>query len=513
MTRSNLLLITADQWRGECLSSLGHPVVQTPRLDELARDGVTFTNHFAQCIPCGPSRTSIYTGMYLQNHRMTQNGVPLDARHTNIALEMRKLGFRPALAGYTDITPDPRDLSPHDPALTTYEGILPGIDRVLCMPSTAFPEDWARWLQGRGIALPDDLTELYTATVEDYPGAAGRGPTFAPTRCRSQDSESAFVAATARDYLRVPGARPWFLHVSFLAPHPPYLAPEPFNRMYSSEAVAAPVLASSPAEEGRIHTFLDMLIRLNLDGDSYLNATHLPRTETVLRQLRATYYGLMTHVDEHIGSLVDVLKETGQYDDTLIVFVSDHGEHLGDHYLVGKDAWYDSAFHVPLIVKAPGREWVRGGRVAAFSENVDLLPTVLDLYGAEIPRQCDGRSLRPFLAGAAPPDWRTEAHWEIDFRRHWIGGLHPPTHLGLPPDACVLNVLRGPRYKYVHFAALPPLLFDLADDPHECRNLAADPAHVPVVLECAQKLLSWRMRNDERTLTHLEVGPEGLTPG
>src|SRR5688572_28890986 len=100
--RPNVLFICADQWRADCLSALGHPHVRTPNLDKLIADGVLFTNHFGQCTPCGPSRTSLLTGMYLMNHRSGTNGTPLDARHTNVALEARKHGYEPALFGYTD---------------------------------------------------------------------------------------------------------------------------------------------------------------------------------------------------------------------------------------------------------------------------------------------------------------------------------------------------------------------------------------------------------------------------
>jgi len=99
MSQLNILFITADQWRAECLSQLGHPVVKTPHLDGLAGEGVTFLNHFANAVPCGPSRTSLHTGMYLQNHRSGTNGTPLDARHTNWALEAKKAGYDPVLFG------------------------------------------------------------------------------------------------------------------------------------------------------------------------------------------------------------------------------------------------------------------------------------------------------------------------------------------------------------------------------------------------------------------------------
>ena len=105
--RDNILFITADQWRAECLSALDHPVVKTPNLDRLAAEGLIFANHTAQSVPCAPARASLYTGLYLHNHRLVVNGAPLDARHSNVALEARKLGYDPVLFGYTDIAPDP----------------------------------------------------------------------------------------------------------------------------------------------------------------------------------------------------------------------------------------------------------------------------------------------------------------------------------------------------------------------------------------------------------------------
>ena len=144
----NVLFITADQWRGDCLSSEKHPLVRTPHLDALASQGVRFRRHFAQAAPCGPSRASLHTGMYLQNHRSGTNGTPLDARHTNWALEARRLGYDPVLFGYTDTSQDPRTLDPDDERLRSYEGLLPGIRPVVEM--TTYPHAWAEWLR----ALP-----------------------------------------------------------------------------------------------------------------------------------------------------------------------------------------------------------------------------------------------------------------------------------------------------------------------------------------------------------------------
>jgi arylsulfatase A-like enzyme len=232
--------------------------------------------------------------------------------------------------------------------------------------------------------------------------------------------------------------------------------------------------------------------------------------EADLRQMKAAYYGLASEVDHQIGRLVDHLKESGAYEKTLIVFTSDHGDLLGDHWQFSKYSYFDQAFHVPLIVRDPRAAAAsgRGRKVAAFSENVDVMPTILEALGLEVPRQCDGLSLAPFLAGESPADWRAEAHWEYDFRDliHRV----PERALGLDSDQCLMNVIRGERYKYVHFTALPPVFFDLQEDPGETRNLAGDPAYAPLVLDHAQRLLSWRMAHDERGLTDCLLTPEGL---
>jgi arylsulfatase A-like enzyme len=151
---------------------------------------------------------------------------------------------------------------------------------------------------------------------------------------------------------------------------------------------------------------------------------------------------------------------------------------------------------------------VRGGRAACFTESVDIMPTLLEAIGGPVPGQCDGRSLAPFLAGQAPTAWRDEAHWEFDFRNPLDDDAERV--LGLTLHQCALNVVRGERYKYVHFTKLPALFFDLETDPGETRNLANDPAYAPLVLEYAQKLLSWRMNHDERALGHLTLTESGV---
>jgi len=497
----NVLLITADQWRGNCLSALGHPVVKTPCLDALAAEGVLFRNHFAQCMPCGPSRASLLTGMYMMNHRSVRNGTPLDARFTNIALEARKLGYEPGLIGYTDTTYDPRILQGRGPSREQAANVLPGFVQLL--PGSeigeAGAEPWLRALAAKGYDIPGRGGEIYQP-VPDYPGVEARGPSYAPPMYRAEDSDTVFMVDRAIEAMTMPTQSPWFLHLSLLRPHPPFIAPEPYNDMYHPDEVDDFFRAASPEKEAGGHPYTAYILRHHLRREDLDPATH-PNDEAAMRQLRATYYGLMSEVDHNIGRIMDALKASGHYDNTLIVLTSDHGEQLWDHWMLGKDGHFDQSAHIPLIVRAPGAmsEPGRGRVVEAFTECIDVMPTILEALGGEAPLQCDGRSLTAFLTGDTPDDWRQEAHWEIDFRD--VSNGRPEKELNLRFDACSFGVVRGRRYKYVHFTALPPLLYNIEADPDELTNLAGDPAYAGVVAEYAQKMLSWRMAHAERTLT------------
>lgn len=508
----NVLFITADQWRGDCLSALGHPCLKTPHLDALAADGVLFKAHYGQATPCGPGRASLYTGMYLHNHRSVINGAPLDARHSNVALEARKAGYEPALFGYTDVCPDPRSYPPGDPVLTSYEGLLPGMTPVVLLKGDNLP--WLADLVAKGYQVSLDHHEVFEPR-RDVPGAAERGPTWAPALYRAEDSNTAFLTGEAIKYISVRGKRPWFVHLSYLSPHPPFLAPEPYHDLYDPAEVPMPARAESAEAEAAQHPWLDFWV-FNQYGDEPsrgLSARDYCRlSERDLRQARATYYGMMSEVDAQIGRLVAHLKETGAYERTLIVFTTDHGELLGDHWMFSKYGWFDAAFHIPLILRVPGMGPAAngsGGRVVEdFTEAVDVMPTLLDWLGLEPSAQCDGLSLLPFCRGETPPAWRQEAHWEFDFR-HRVDEL-ARWGLRLTPDQCALSVIRGRRYKYVHFTAMPPLFYDLERDPGEFDNLAEDPEHRALVLDYAQKMLSWRMNHDERILANHWVTPEGV---
>jgi len=504
----NVLFVTADQWRGDCLSALGHPCVKTPNLDRLAAEGTLFARHYSQATPCGPGRASLYTGMYLQNHRSVVNGTPLDARHTNVALEARKAGHEPALFGYTDMSMDPRQHHPDDPAVRSYEGVLPGM-----VPAVLLKDDQLSWLadlRQKGYKIPPGNKGVFIPKA-NFPGAAERGLTYAPAVYKAEDSNTAFLTGEAIKYIAVRRDRPWFVHLSFLAPHPHFIVPEPYHDLYDPADVPFPARAQSPEVEARQHPWLALyLFNQGGTGASVGMSTSdsLKFSEADVRQVRATYYAMMSEVDAQLGHLIDFLKAEGQYERTLIVFTSDHGEQLGDHWQFGKYGYFDQSFHIPLIVRDPTAAAAgRGRRIDAFTENVDVMPTILEWLDLEVPNQCDGLPLLPFCHGADPEAWRQEAHWEYDFRD--VIDMKYEEALGLTPDQCTMNVIRGARYKYVHFTSLPPLFFDLEQDPMEFNNLVDDPAYRDRVLEYAGKMLSWRMNHDERHLTNTLLTPSG----
>jgi arylsulfatase A-like enzyme len=504
--QGNVLYITLDQWRGDCLSSAGHPLVRTPTLDRLAAKGVRFANHWANIAPCGPSRCTMHTGMYAQNHRAVLNGSPLDDRFTNTARQARVAGYEPALFGYTDTGIDPRTVAdPDDPRLRTYEGVLPGFDTVVVNPESR--DAWGRWLAAKGVDVPSHPIELYEP-LDGYPGIGDHGESWAPTRFSAEHSETAFLIDEMQQWFSQRGDDPFFVHASFLRPHPPYRNPVGYHDAYSADDVPDFRRHATREEEMATHVLPGMAI--NIPG------VGCPVQERDARQQRATYYAAMAEVDDQLEQWFAWLGEQGLLDDTLVVITSDHGEQAGDHYLLEKLGYWDESYHVPLIVIDPRAtaDGTRGTVVDAVTEHVDLLPTLCEWMGVEVPLQCDGRPLQPFLSGqGAPDDWRTEAHWEWDFR-------NPELHLaedllGLRMEECCLNVVRTPTHKYVHFAGVdqtvaPPLLFDLEADPDQLTNVAGDPAYDGVRADLLGKLLSWRMRHDERTLTGYFLSESGL---
>lgn len=500
MARGNILFITVDQLSADLIDGALAAHVPTPNIDRLATQGVSFANHFTVTVPCGPARASLLTGLYAMNHRSVRNGAPLARHHATIGTEMRKAGYEPLLFGYTDTTPDPTGMDPEDPDLSIYEGVAPGFRELVEMRLEAGLE-WPAWLRSRG----HDIGREFAGKVPDLfrPVAASghNQPRITdPAIYSAEESDTAYLTNRTIQALDVRRSRPWFAHVTYIRPHPPLVAPAPYNTMVDPAALPAPNRASPD------HPFVDAWFSAPSNAGLYwgFDGDCAAMTGETAAELRAVYCGLTAEVDYHVGRLLDWLDETGQTENTLVILTSDHGEMLGDKGMWGKESVFESAYRVPLVIRDPAGK-ANGRRIEALTESVDLAPTILAFAGREPPPAMDGHSLLPFAEGDNP-DWRDAAFLEIDL-------AHPehPTRFqrawSLGANRCHASILREARWKYVHFAGgVAPMLFDLAADPHETIDLAGDPAYAGEVSRLARKLIDRMTERRDRRLTGIAIG-------
>jgi arylsulfatase A-like enzyme len=476
--RVNVLFVTIDQLRADCLSVAGHPVVETPNLDRLSAEGVRFAAHYSQASPCSPGRMALYTGTYQMKNRVAANGSPLDHRFDNVARLARRAGYRPALFGLTDAGIDPSTVAEvSDPRLNTYEGVLPGFDTVLHLDGRS--EAWIEWLDELGYGTLDPIEALETE----------------PER-PAVHSLAAFLSDRLIEWIDQQEG-PWFAHASYLRPHPPYAAAGEYATRYSPDEVGSPI----PHGED-LHPLHQFALTLPICA--------APTDPGEMAELRAQYFGMIAEVDHELGRVLEHLREEGLDADTLVLVTSDHGEQLGDQGLIQKLGYFEESYWIPCIVRHPGFAESAGRVVEAFTEAVDILPTLAELFGQEIPLQCDGSSLVPWLAGQTPEHWRHAAHWEYDWRDVLMGPHRTSGGPDLSLEEANLAVERSATHAYVQFGDGSWRCFDLAADP-SWRTTTEDPAEV---LPLAQSMLRWRSSHLGGAYTQLLLSPDrrGLWP-
>lgn len=489
--RRNILFIVIDQFRADCLTGALAGHVDLPHLQALRREALTFTNHYSVCNPCGPSRASILTGQYAMNHRAVRNGTPLPADTPTLGTELRGAGYLPLLYGYTDSAQDPRGRAPDDPVLTSYEEVMPGFHEVVEMRLEQ-SHPWRAYLAAKGYdvsAFPD----IFRAQGKDIRD---------PALYRAEDSDTAFLTDRFLEDIatRAPG---WCAHLTYIRPHPPLVAPAPYNRMYDPGALPP------PAPQTDRHPFHTALLASKSPADMLDGHPDLPDTPENVAKLRALYLGLATEVDHQIGRVLDWLRNTGQYDETLLIVTADHGELLGDQGGWGKMSYHDAAYHTPLLIRDPLAPARHGQTESALTESVDLMPTILELAGQTPPDTVDGRSLVPLLSGAAPTGWRSHTFSELDY-----GDPLTPTafqsRLGLPLEQANLAVLREDALRLVHFAGgLPPLLLEV-DDAGQSHDITDQPGAEKAILRLSQTMLDHRMRHAGGRFNHTMITPDGV---
>lgn len=492
--KPNVLLIVIDQFRGDLLqdSPLGR-VARLPRLSALCDEATRFERHFSVVSPCGPSRVSLLTGQYAMTHGAVRNGTPLRHDTPNLAKSARVLGYRPRLFGYTDTAQDPRVLELDDPRLSSYEELMPGFDEDVRMRIETDDQAWREHCAARGVDLPP-----YPQTYRPDGDALDDPAIYA-----AEDSDTAFLTDSFLD--RMAQAEPgWFATLTYIRPHPPLVAPAPYNRMFAPGDMPA----ARAYEDPDWHPYLAPARARQTPASMVVGFPDLEPSEATTAQLRALYLGLAAEVDHHIGRIVDWLKDSGQWDDTLLIVTADHGEMLGDYGLWGKGTFHDAAFHVPLIIRDPARPQSHGKPVSQMTESIDVAVTILKRAGGRVPDTMTGQNLLDVLDGAGTPNRITMS--EYDF-----GNPVKPnafmTALGTRAQQSRFAVLRDGDARLVEFASgHPPVLFDLSDRGEDLDIAAQSPARH---LELTQTLLRHRMMHTDAMFSRTLVTSDGVRTG
>jgi arylsulfatase A-like enzyme len=498
--KPNFLFIMADQLRWDYLGCAGHPHIKTPNIDALARRGVRFERCYIQSPVCGGSRMSFYSGRYNITHGATYNAFPLRIDEMTLGDYLRPLGYRTVLVGKTHFKPDVESLA----RLGIDQGNNPGLPYWQCgfepyeRDDGLHPEEYGQ--KGYGGANP---WHTWANSVDGDNGEVLSGWSMRharqPARLKEEHSETAYMTDRALDFLDRHTAaspkQPWCLHLSYIKPHWPYIAPAPYHAMYGPEHVQP--ANRREAERVAPHP----VIAAFMQHDESVHFSRQEVRETVI----PTYMGLISQFDQHIGRVVAHLKTIGQAENTVIVVTSDHGDYLGDHWLGEKDLFHEEIVRIPMVVMDPRSQAnaTRGSATTAFMEAIDLVPTFLDMAGgAAAPHRLEGASIAPLLHAATadwtPATWREAVFCDSDFALR-----HARKTLGLAEDQARGFMVRTVSWKYVFFERFPPQLFDLVADPHELQDLGQSAEHETIRVEMQGRMFDWlRRRKTRTTVTH-----------
>ena len=432
MANPNILIIMSDEHAPMYSSVYGHPIVHTPNMEQLAEAGATFDAAYCNSPVCMPSRMSFMTGRFVSKIGAWDNVTPLSSDQVTWAHRLRAVGYDVVLSG-----------KQHFGGGDQYHG---------------FQQQLARDLHSElyhPIHLWDDGI---TQAQEPWQGVYQAGPGM--TEELEVDD---LVQERSLAFLRDPARRdrPWALNVSFIAPHFPLIAPQRFWDMYAVDEIDLPDIPEGHLEA--LHPVCQRLRRMN----------GYPRfPDEIVRRARAGYYALISYLDEKIGELVQALKDNGQYENTVILYTSDHGDMNGEHGMWRKGNFYEASSRVPLQVVWPGR--IEGGqRFSQVVSLVDVVATLCDFVRDPSDFPLDGDSLLPLMT-EGDPDWKDEA-----FCEYLASGADRP-----------MAMLRRGRYKLNYSWGDPVEFYDLEADPGEFHDLASDEAHQGLINDMKAYLLA-----------------------
>ena len=499
----NVLWIMADQLRWDYLSCYGAKHIQTPNLDRLASKGVRFDQAYVQSPICGPSRMSFYTGRYVRSHGSTWNGFPLRVGEPTLGDHLREIDAACALVGKTHMRPDAEGMKRLgiDP-----ESIIGarvgecGFDVFVRDDGTNSTfdahrngEDYDNYLREHGMDGDNPWEEwANTAIGPDGDMKSGWLLETAPLAARvpKEHSETAWLTTRGIEFMEAQGDTPWLCHLSYIKPHWPYLAPAPYNDMYSAADMPPVNRRENEHDHPLMQTWTNTRICKSFSRDDVRNT------------VGPVYMGLIKELDDQMGRLFDYLETSGRMEDTMIVFCADHGDNMGDHFMGEKDLFYDCSARIPLIVYDPrdAANATRGTSSDKLIEGIDLVPTFVEFMGGQIkPHIIEGRSLEPLLH-SRQTKWREFAVSEYDYSTR-----DARRDIGVDQrDARLVMIFDG-RWKYVHVEKMRPMLFDLKSDPEELHDLGNNPDYADQVSRLRDLHFEWAREHHTRITRSAEI--------
>ena len=492
----NVLWIMADQLRFDYLSCAGHPHLHTPNIDALAARGVRFDRAYVQSTTCGSSRMSYYTGRYMRSHGVVFNSVPLRVDELTLGDYLKELDMRTVLVGKTHMAAN----RPAMKRLGIDADSAVGVHVSQCgfepyerddglNPSERITKDslaYNRWMNAKGYD-GDNPWHDWANAAEDDDGNILSGWLLEhadkPVRAAEEDTETPYMTRRAMDFITEAEDRGdrWCCHLSFIKPHWPYVAPAPYHNMYGEKDLIPAV--RHEMERQNPHPVYGAFMQQR--------PAEVFSRDGVREHVLPAYMGLIKQIDDQMGVLMTFLEERGLLDNTMIVFTSDHGDYLGDHWMGEKDMFHEQSVKVPLIIYDPraSADATRGTVSDVMVEGVDLLPTFVEACGGTVASHIvEGRSLEPILAGEVPDDWRNAVFSEYDYGHQRMRIL-----LGRKPDECRMTMVFDGRYKMVKFQGYRPILHDLEADPEEYHDLGEDPEHEDTRQRLDAMIYDWVM--------------------
>ncbi len=445
--KPNVLFILPDQQRPDSLGCYGSMFSQTPTLDWLSQTGVTFDNCYVQNPLCCPSRYSVCTGRYPHTHGVQANWYPLRQREESFAHQMGRAGYQTSAIGKMHFTPwnDNFGFDGRIIAEAKFDGNC--------------PDDYAQFLKQRGYSR----SELYNTSSDEY-----KRRLSSLTSILTQDLHiDSFIGQSICEYLkRVDG--PFFAFASFVSPHNPYDPPKPYDELFMDSPMPSRNMGKDEVERKprEAYDYINKRIQWGFKSDEI--------TEEQRLDMYRSYYALNTLIDDWMRKIIDTLKEQGLYDDTIIIYSSDHGDLLGDHGLYYKQCFYEQSVKVPLIVHAP--KYFSPQRVANKVELMDIYSTICELGGAEAGEGNQSTSLVPILEGQQISDR------EAVFSENYFG-----------------KMVRWEDWKMVYYPGKPyGEIYNLSDDPDEQNNLWKKMQGSPEKQSMKDILLEWAFATEDR---------------